>query len=185
MYSNNLASFIFPIFICHLCKPPQISELIFARSLHWNEFPRSSKDGLDLAELHEAHHLQLLLDDEAAEVLDVVSPAVAGKARRTLLVTRAVQHAVRSLLLDHDSTSLHIGAVSRLCQVLNFILLQQFLKIVRLLVSEIEEAVPGVMGVKTELSAARLLPALGAHLERLVAANAEFVLALNRTPSLC
>lgn len=169
------------ILICYLCQPSQVSELVFARSLHWNEFPRPSKDGLDLAQLHEAHHLELLLDDEAAEVLDVVGPAVARVARRTLLVTGAVQHAVRSLLLDHDSTRLHIRAVSRLCQVLDFVLLQQFLEIVRLLVSEIEEAVPGVMGVETELGAARLLPALGAHLERLVAANAEFVLTLNRT----
>ena len=175
---------VYKFTICYLCQPSQVSELVFARSLHWNEFPRPSKDGLDLAELHEAHNLELLLDDEAAEVLDVVVPAVARIARRTLLVTGAVQHPVRSLLLDHDSTRLHICAVSRLCQVLDFVLLQQFLKIVRLLVSEIEQAVPGVMGVETELGAAWLLPALGAHLERLVAANAEFVLTLNMTSSL-
>ena len=47
-----------------------------------------------------------------------------------------------------------------MCQVLNFVLLQQLLKILWLLVPEIEETVPGVMGVKSELGTAWLLAAL-------------------------
>ena len=151
--------------------------------MHWNEFPRPSEDRLDFPDLHEADHLQLFPDDEPTEILDVVSPAVSRIAPRTLLVTSAVQHPITGLLLDHDSASLYISAVSRLCQVLNFVVLQQSLKILRLLVSEIKETVPGMVGVETEFSTAWLFPALGAHLEWLVAANAEFVLTLNKGPS--
>ena len=48
----------------------------------------------------------------------------------------------------------------------------------RLLVPQVEEAVPGVVGVQPHLGAGGLPAALDAHLEGLLAAHAELVLAL-------
>lgn len=61
---------------------------------------------------------------------------------------------------------------------LDTVILEELFELRRLLVPEVEEAVPGVVGVKPELGAVRSHTALGPHGEGLGAARAELVLAL-------
>jgi hypothetical protein len=60
----------------HLCQPPLVSELVLPRPLFGHEVVGPDKHLLELSNVQYGHGLNVVAKDEAAQILDVVDPAV-------------------------------------------------------------------------------------------------------------